>query len=265
MVIVSLITDHGKVPALLPWYLFFAANVPAMLHIYIPFLSHYWTLGVEEQFYIFWPWIISKARAVLKALIVFTVCFFIAKLFCRFIYFQWGNITPLFIISLNRFECMSMGGIAALLCIQHHRFFLKIVTHPITDILCWIGLGIMAANKFYITPLLNHDLAALVTIGLIVNQCFNKKPLISLENRFFDLLGRLSYGIYIIHPLVIFYYHSLLNHLKMDDTSLMIVFYTGSLLLTIAFAWLLHEFFEKRFLRLKDRFSAVKSSDTKFG
>ena len=194
VIIIAVITDQGKNPELLPWYLFFAANVPAFLHIYIPFLSHYWTLGVEEQFYIFWPWIIKKSGRVLKALIIFTVCFFALKLFFRFIYFHWGNITPLFVIQLNRFECMSMGGIAALLCLRGHRLFLKIATHPVTDIICWLCLGIMAVNKFYITPLIDHDIAALVTIGLIVNQGFSKRPVLNLENRFFDLAGKLSYG-----------------------------------------------------------------------
>ena len=264
VIAISFITDQGKLPALLPWYLFFAANVPALLHVYIPFLSHYWTLGVEEQFYIFWPWIIKRSGRVLKALIIFTVCFFALKIFFRFIYFQWGNITPLFIININRFECMSIGGVAALLCLQGHRSFLQITTHRITDIICWLCLGVMCVNKFYITPLLDHDIAALVTVGLIVNQSFSKKPLINLENRVFDLLGKLSYGIYIIHPLIIYYYYLLLSLFKIEYLTKVIVFYAGSVLITIFIAWLSYEFFEKRFLRMKDRFSVVKSSDSKY-
>ena len=264
VIIIMVFTDRSTLSPLLPWYLFFAANLPAILHTYIPFVSHYWTLGVEEQFYIFWPWVIKKTSNVLKALIIFTACFFALKFFFRFIYFKWGYIAPLHVLWVNRFECMSLGGIAAVLCIRGHRLFLQIATHRITDTICWIGLAIMCMNKFYITPLLDHDFAALVAIGLIVNQCFNKRPLINLENRFFDLLGKLSYGMYIIHPLIIFYYYSLLNYFKMGDITKTIVIYAGSLLLTVAVAWLSYTFFEKKFLLMKDRFTTIKNSDSTF-
>jgi len=38
-------------------YIFFASNIPFIYARPIPLLEHYWSLGVEEQFYLFWPWI----------------------------------------------------------------------------------------------------------------------------------------------------------------------------------------------------------------
>ncbi|MEP7255042.1 MAG: acyltransferase [Ferruginibacter sp.] len=256
--------NPGTLPGSLPYYLFFAANIPSLLESHLPYLSHYWSLGVEEQFYLFWPWIIKKADRVLRALIIFTIGFILLKLVFHFIYFHWKNDNPLYINSILRFECMSLGGIAALLCLQGHRLFLKVVTHKVTEIVCWLSLLAMMLNKFFIYPLINLDMAALVAIGLIVNLGFNKKPLISLENHFFDLLGRLSYGIYIIHPLVIFYYALVLKHFNIGTVAKPIVVYGGTILLTITIAWLSYEFFEKKFLRLKDKFSTVKNSDSKY-
>lgn len=258
-IITIYIYNPNTLPGSLPWYLFFAANVPHILHTHLPYLTHYWTLGVEEQFYLFWPWVIKGARNVLKGLVIFTLIFLAVKLCFRFYYYQTGNITPLYIMSVTRFECMSLGGIAALLCLSGNRIFLQIATHPLTEIICWLCLLLMALNKFYISPILDHDLAALVGIGLIVNLGFNKKPLIDLENRFFDLMGKLSYGMYIIHPLVIFYYSLLLSRWPVNDSLKPFIVYTGSLLFTIAVAWLSYEFFEKRFLHIKDRFSTVKN------
>ncbi|MBK8300789.1 MAG: acyltransferase [Chitinophagaceae bacterium] len=43
-------------------YTFYAANIPFILGTALPFLSHYWSLGVEEQFYLFWPWVLKKIK-----------------------------------------------------------------------------------------------------------------------------------------------------------------------------------------------------------
>jgi peptidoglycan/LPS O-acetylase OafA/YrhL len=41
-------------------YIFYAANVPFVLGMSLPFLGHYWSLGVEGQFYLFWPWLVKN-------------------------------------------------------------------------------------------------------------------------------------------------------------------------------------------------------------
>jgi peptidoglycan/LPS O-acetylase OafA/YrhL len=258
------IYSPGKLPGTLPFYLFFLANIPSIFNTHLPYLAQYWTLGVEEQFYLFWPWLMQKSGNLLKALVVFTACFLVLKLFFRFIYFKWDVILPLRILVVNRFECMSIGGIAAVLCLQKTPLFLNIVTNKFTQAICWLSLPLMALNLFHITPLLDNDLVALITVALIVNLSFNDRTLIDLENRFFDFLGKISYGIYIIHPLVIFYYASFLNLFKLASLLKMVLVYTGVLLLTIIFAFLSYELLEKRFLRLKDRFNTVKSSDSKY-
>src|SRR5438128_9910033 len=48
-------------PDTLPYYLFYTANIPFLLQSTLPYVEHFWSLGVEEQFYVFWPWIIKKA------------------------------------------------------------------------------------------------------------------------------------------------------------------------------------------------------------
>ena len=38
-------------------------------------VGHYWSLGVEEQFYAFWPWIVKKSKYLLQILIIFPIVF----------------------------------------------------------------------------------------------------------------------------------------------------------------------------------------------
>jgi peptidoglycan/LPS O-acetylase OafA/YrhL len=44
-----------------PFYIFLMANIPFIfLRRGFNLAIHYWSLGVEEQFYSFWPWILKK-------------------------------------------------------------------------------------------------------------------------------------------------------------------------------------------------------------
>ncbi len=41
------------------FYIFLAANIPFITNTTLPFLAGYWSLAVEEQFYLFYPWIVK--------------------------------------------------------------------------------------------------------------------------------------------------------------------------------------------------------------
>lgn len=259
-IIIIYLQTPGKLPGLLPYYLLFAANVPNILSTSLPLLGHYWSLGVEEQFYLFWPWLIKKPVHVFKVMVIFICVFFVLRLIARYLYLHHGYFIPINALNHTRFDCMAVGGIGAYLCFKKNTLFLWFTTNKITELVCWICLGFIAANKFNITPFINHDIVSLVALGLIVNLGFNSRPMINLENRFFDFIGKISYGIYVIHPLVLIGLQNFLDRLNIAQAWESFIFFFGALLLTIGIAWLSYTFFEKKFLQLKDRFSAVKSS-----
>ena len=90
------------------------------------------------------------------------------------------------------------------------------------------------------------------------------KPI--LENRIMNYLGKISYGIYVIHPLLIFVGSwivkstGLLSNIHVGGH--MVVF-AGVSTLTILLASLSYKYLEMPFLRLKDKFSVVKSTNEK--
>lgn len=249
-----------KLPGSLPYYLFFAANLPNIFANSLPYLGHYWSLGVEEQFYIFWPWLIKKPRNVLKAMIIFISIFFAVRLTARYLYLHYGFFIPINLLNHTRFDCMAIGGIGAYLCFKKNKLFLQLTLNRITEVLSWFSLCLIAITKFHVTTFLDHDIVSLVALCLMTNLCFNSKPLLSLENRFFDLIGRISYGIYVIHPLVILGLGKLLDQYNMALLWKNLIIFFGVLLCTVGIAWLLYEFFEKRFLLLKNRFTVVQNT-----
>ena len=149
--IVLYIQTPDELPGSLPYYLFLAPNIAAALLVPLHHLWHYWSLGVEEQFYFFWPWLIKRSKNVLKAILIFTMVFIFIKLAARYLYLEKGNSIPLMFLTLTRFECMSIGGIGALLCIKRNQFFFRITTHKFTEIACWLCIALVAANRFFVS------------------------------------------------------------------------------------------------------------------
>ena len=106
--IITLLAVGGAVDLrALFYYVFFAANIPFIYNFAIPFLSHYWSLAVEEQFYLFWPWIMMKIKKHLFAIILILV---ILQNVIRVALWYFVPHSEIAVFSLvNRFDCMMIG------------------------------------------------------------------------------------------------------------------------------------------------------------
>lgn len=244
------------------YYLVLFANIPFITQTTITILRHYWSLGVEEQFYLFWPWVVQRVSKLARWIIVFIIVMLVLK-FLAWIYFKkTGNEIPLSAIHFTRFHCMGIGALGAILTYQGNQRVRKIAFLPIVQIGAWLTILLMAFNQFDIFRLINDEVVAVITVVIIWNVSANPKAIIRLEYPVLDYLGKISYGIYIYHPLFIFlgshllagYFRSLGNPW---DHIAIYVFITSMTILTAAVSF---RYFEKRFIRLKDRFSRVHSS-----
>lgn len=258
--IVLYIQGNTVVSRELPFYLFFAANVPNIIRAGLPYLGHYWSLGVEEQFYLLWPWLIKKPTHILRMMLLFLTAFWLLKLVFRYLYLRHGYFIPLNAMGHIRFDCMAIGGIGAYFCFVKHPVFLKLAVNRTVESCCWICLFLVAVNLYRITPFLNHVVIAVVTLGLIINLSFAPRPLIGLENRFLDFLGKISYGIYVIHPLVIYGIENWLSHSSLSQNWQSGILFFSALPLTVSLAAVSYFCFERYFLQMKERFSMVRSS-----
>lgn len=247
-------------PPSLIFYVLLAANIPFVFGGVLPFVAHLWSIGVEEQFYLFWPWLVKKNRNVLKSVLVFAIGFFLLKVVCRIIEYYWGNPHPYLLIQVTRFDCMAIGSIGAILFFNNNSYFKKFVYLRAVQLIAWFVIFLLAFNKFHVASIIDPEILSMVTVVIIVNVCSNPKTLINLDSPIFNFMGKISYGIYVIHPLIIFLYAQVLNNFHLHTHFKYFIIYSGVLFFTILFAYISYEFFEKRFLKLKEKFTVIKSS-----
>jgi len=249
-------------------YIFFAANFPFILenipHIAestLPFLRHYWSLGVEEQYYLFWPWAVKKIK---NRLTLFVITFISLFIILKFVFhFMFPQTIAAACFNVIRFDCMLIGSLGAILYFNKHALFLKVFTSIITQAFAWLIILLLLLNVFHIASIIDHEIVSGVTVILILGQITVKNRLVNLDNKLCDFLGKISYGMYVIHPLIIFFAGKLLKEMAIPDLPKYVLVYVVVTCVTILLSWLSYEYFEKRFLKIKMKFTTIASSNTR--
>ena len=97
---------------------------------------------------------------------------------------------------------------------------------------------------------------------IICGQIGGKYKIINLERRLPNFLGKYSFGIYVYHPLIIFILSQLQVFSSVENQlTRMICIYTTIVTLTILISYVSYEYFEKRFIMMKNKFSVVPSTN----
>ena len=245
------------------YYIFFGANIPFVLSIGIWPIVHYWSIGVEEQFYLFWPWLVKFTHGKFKKLVVTAIAVCSIWLLCKWgIYLVYGKNVIYRFFADTRFDCMMLGAIGAILYYNKSKWFNRLMSN------CWLGLICLLLLLFsqpwaWVIPApIRPQALALLSLVCIMSQL--NHPIINLENRVCDFVGKISYGIYVIHQLFIFLLSCLYRNLEIQlphgvDIAVIYIVVTA---VTILVAWLSYRFYETPFLRLKNRFAVVQSQSS---
>ncbi len=251
-------------------YLFFLPNV---VRVMFPFtiLSPLWSIGVEEQFYLFWAPLVKCTK---QNLILIFIGLILIKLIFNLLFLNqatnqlnnnWSFIVQ-FICHL-KFEAMAIGGIGAVL-VQNKNIINRCpLFKPGFQIMILTLLFVLLFSKSF---LLNIKLGSLIfndSFGLVIrsflflylilNVSLNKRSFIKLRNKHLNNLGIISYGIYMYHISIEIL---LLNFLKplfnFEQKALSTFSYYFLFIgLTIFISFLSYHFIEKRFLNLKVKYN----------
>lgn len=257
------LTQPEALPGQILFYIFMLANVPFIMDKALPKVDHYWSLGVEEQFYLFWPLLMKKLKRPVQFIIGVIVFFTIAKGITGFLKAKYQIEIPYLIFTVVRFDCMAIGALGAFVVHYNKAKILEICHHKISQAFAWITMLLLTFNLFKIHPLVNHSFVAFMTVVAILNVAFNKKTVVGLDHSILDFLGKISFGLYVYHPLVILAAVKASILLSPNRPPSMPLVYIAVIGGTILISHLSYQWLEKPFLKLKDKYAIIPSSGSK--
>jgi peptidoglycan/LPS O-acetylase OafA/YrhL len=233
--------------------------LPNLIIFPIPGIYQLWSIGVEEQFYLIWPVLMKRFRPLVACLIV--IAGYLLVKFGLYAYLSTLENPSTTLLSIQRIwnkssiDCMAFGGVTAYLLYTRHAGFLRVVFHPATQVVTYgLTAGLVAYGVVF--PYLHFEVYGVLFAVLLVNLAANPRSLVRLENPVFNYLGKISYGLYMFHLVGIALAHWVTRHWAPGEDLLLHGLSVG---LTIGLAALSYQYFEKPFIRLKTRFTKVKS------
>ncbi|MFL5951660.1 MAG: acyltransferase family protein [Gaiellaceae bacterium] len=239
-------------------YVFFLANV-ALFRTPPLGVSQTWSIAVEEQFYVIWPPLLRVFRA---RILAFIVCFATVKILVGVVLFAvlgTSSYVAIFVQELA-LESMAIGALGAVLVHRRSRVLQVVFSLPGRLVTLALFVAVVASfdRLFEWTPSLATTLVSLAFLLVILNVGCNER--VRLGNGPLDYLGRISYGIYMFHPLVVYGFFLTAHELDLRRSAVLIAAaYVVSFTGTIAVAACSYRWFETPFLRLKKRFAHVPS------
>lgn len=174
------------------------------------FLDHFWSLAIEEQFYLIWPLFLYsfwQKKFFYKLIISLIILIIITR---TIIYFQYpgkSDYNYYYNNTFCRMDSFLVGG--CLLLLQKSNIKFKNFTLYYWGILLIIISGILfignadVSNPFLST--IGYTLIAIFFGGLIYKASNNSSKILStiFNYRWLKFTGKISYGLYIFHWIVL--------------------------------------------------------------
>src|SRR5690625_2503801 len=235
-------------------------------------LQHFWTLAVEEQFYIIWPalligllWLAARGstrqrdagfqRQRIQTFLQIGVALAIVPSFIWSIYYTQANPAPAYFVTTTRLWEIAIGAAIAIFAVQLHR-----LPDKVGYILQGGGLlAILCAGLFYTESTAFPGYAALLPVlgstGVIIVGMSGRATqgfAVVLNTKPMRWIGDLSYSLYLWHwPLLVFATYLADGELRIRYGLLIVA-------LAIVPSWLSYRFIETPFRnwpRLKEKSS----------
>jgi peptidoglycan/LPS O-acetylase OafA/YrhL len=246
--------------------------IPATVHRYT---AHFWSLAVEEQFYLLWPCMMFYIRDRKKLMITALSLATLAPILRIAILHSHGLSREMCLeLTLCRMDSLLIGGALALAVRGPERSSIlksaPIVFLPLL-VLCtgldlWLTGGTLDLRRgdFFLSvgfTLLAISCASLIACALRPGSVTDRV----FKNRVLGWFGRYSYGIYVLHFIFANTFRiGLYPRLILEErfhSRILAVALGGfpTLAITLVCAWLSYRFYETPFLRLKSYFGRPSS------
>jgi len=217
-------------------------------------LGHLWTIGLEEQFYIVWPWVAKNPERLLK--VIFGIVFL--KLVLAPVVSAFNSDAMMNLFLGSRFECMAIGALGAYLYYENHRL-LRLIYDWRVQAFTWMAFIFLMLVDVPVTAVVNF-VVSIIFVVLILNISTNPNGWLKIENPVLNYLGTISYGIYMVHFPVLYVLLFMLREWGVEEGHVYnLIAYTVTIGLTLLIAAASYRWFESPFIKLKSRFAVVQS------
>lgn len=235
-------------------------------------INHFWSLCVEEQFYLFWPFVVLLLRKSPKILMAFILAIIIIgylqsllNIFPELTKFNNVNV-------LTRMSSLGIGSLGATYSINYNlsdRFF----NNYKIEFAVFIILVYTLTHQYIVS----HVILAIISLYLVL-KASRYKFCISIVEKFLTnsklvYLGSISYGIYIFHLPIGYYLNKYIldsncsnmelcnmNLFKILNSYCWVIKFPIISLASILVASLSFKYIERPILKLKDRYFYTEKS-----
>ena len=200
----------NRLESSLPIHLTYTSNIYMGLTGQSISASHFWSLCVEEQFYLFWPFIIlfTPKKHLLRTMLSLIVFSLLFRVFSLAMGLPWQS---MYLLTAN-LDCLSAGAILAMFWRDQH--LISSIAKK-TAVMGWLGLTTLvvliilsimfpqpAGYGFKLRYIFQNLIYAVLFSNIVYHSAIGYSGYIGklLNLSAMKYIGRISYGLYVYHP-----------------------------------------------------------------
>ena len=247
-----------------PWYfIFFLSNFNNLYHgCQTPTLTLLWSVSVEEQFYLIWPLLVAMVSQrrmgwLFGGVIAMSLIFRITHIHEPLV-LGWHT--------LGVIGDMALGGLLAWLCFRDERLINAVGRLPrwVIGLVYMLGVLIIYGSPTLL-QLPGYAAIERLVLGLffgfvLLEQNYAQYSFFKMSSlRFPTYWGTYTYGLYCLHYLALLAGIQIMRRLGLNYsvTGVVLGDNLAGLVIALIVSWISFNFYEKYFLKLKNRFAFI--------